>query len=381
MARTPRLLWNNLVKASASVLAASGAQLTFPVSNVLNATRSRTWRTPVGWVIVTGFNDSLDFTEGTTGDATATITAGTYATGADLAAAIQTAMNAAATDNTYSVSYDGSTKKFTIARATGSDTFGLEWSTGASANAGKQGSCALDLGFDDSADDTGATTYTSDTATYQSRHYLLVDFGAATAFQAWGLVGHNLGSNAEVRRQANATDAWTAPSVNSTTWDSNPYDPVALAFESSEQTYRYVRLVVDDTQNTDGYVELGVPFVGPYLQPDRGLRQGHVDRLLNASDLVSAYDGALFQERRQEAFSVRGDYHRVSRTTRDALKAMEASLGVGGHLIFAMDPQSYPGSESYYGVLTAPLAYTQRVGDGSPPDRYDVGISFRESLA
>ncbi len=112
-----------------------------------------------GWNdIVAGTNDKLDFTEGTTGDATATITAGKYATGAALATEIQTQMNSAATDNTYTCTYSTSTHKFTIARDTGSDTIGLEWSTGSNAAT----TIGDDIGFDTSADDTGATSYTSD---------------------------------------------------------------------------------------------------------------------------------------------------------------------------------------------------------------------------
>ena len=54
---------------------------------------------------------------------------------ADLAAEIQTQMNAVATDNTYTVTYSPTTHRFTIARATGTASFGLEWSTGANAAA------------------------------------------------------------------------------------------------------------------------------------------------------------------------------------------------------------------------------------------------------
>lgn len=379
--RTPRLLWNNLSQASATALSVSSAQVSFPVSNLRNAFRARVWRTPVGWTIVEGFNDSLDFTENTTGDATATIATGEYANGAALATAITTALNAAATDNTYLCTYDTSTKKFTIARATGSDAFGLEWSTGTNANAGKQGSIALDLGFDDSADDTGATSYTADNASYQSRHFLLLDLGSTLDFDTFGLVGHNVGTAGEVRRQGHASDAWTAPSLNATTWDSTVGDEIMVRFDSSTNQYRYARLVFNDVQNDDGFLEVGVFFVGEYLEPDRAMQQGHAETALNESEITSAYDGALQQQRKNEAYSVQGNFRRVSRTTRDALLAMEASLGVGGHFLFAMDPQNYPTAETYYGVLTRRIRYTQRVGDGTPSDRYDVAISFREALA
>lgn len=121
----------------------------------------------VGLQIVTGddsititlnSNDDIDFTEGTTGAALATLTAGVYTDGATLATEIETQINAAATDNTYTVTYSRSTRKFTITRATGTDTIAFPWQTGANTAT----SAKTALGFANT-DDTGATTYTSDT--------------------------------------------------------------------------------------------------------------------------------------------------------------------------------------------------------------------------
>lgn len=108
--------------------------------------------------ITAGTNDDIDLTEGTTGAAVATLTAGVYTTGAALATEAQTKINAAATDNTYTVTYSASTGKLTIARATGTDTIDFPWITGANAAT----SAAAALGF--TADDAGATTYTADAA-------------------------------------------------------------------------------------------------------------------------------------------------------------------------------------------------------------------------
>lgn len=108
--------------------------------------------------IRSGGNDKLDFQE----DASVlaiTISAGQY-TAAELAAAITALMNDAASLNTYLCSYSTSTNKFTIARASGTDTISLLWDSGANAAY----SVASTIGFDDSADDTGATSYAADTA-------------------------------------------------------------------------------------------------------------------------------------------------------------------------------------------------------------------------
>jgi len=70
----------------------------------------------VGFVVDSA-NNSIVFNDGA--DRTATLTAGTY-TGAELAVELKTALEAAnAGGDTYTVSYDGTTKKFTIANDSG----------------------------------------------------------------------------------------------------------------------------------------------------------------------------------------------------------------------------------------------------------------------
>ena len=109
-------------------------------------------------------NDKIDFTENTGGGANtrlATLDEGYY-TVSELETEIETKMEAASAYSVdYTVSYDSSTKKFTIEEdgsiltATGLE---LLWNTGA--NNAK--SVATTLGYDNTADDTGATTYSGD---------------------------------------------------------------------------------------------------------------------------------------------------------------------------------------------------------------------------
>lgn len=170
-ARNPRYAYRNELAKDATVLSGP-AQAGFPVTNLKGSLRSQVWRSPIGWV-VDATNNKINVDEGGV-DRTATIASGTYPTGALYAAAVQTALNAmAGAVNTYTCTYNTTTKKFTIARATGAATVTLEWLTGA--NEGE--SAGVDLGFFVTADDTGATSYTGDEVSYQSRKRLLIDLG------------------------------------------------------------------------------------------------------------------------------------------------------------------------------------------------------------
>jgi len=372
---------------AASILTRSSAQLSLPISSLLDGSRSKVWRTDIGWTIITGFNDGIPLNEATTGDAIATIPAGLYITGAAVAAAAGTALTAAATDNSYVVTYDIATGKFTTAILSGSTAFSLEWSTGSIVNAGKQGSAGPDLGYDDSADTASNTSAkVGDNPSYQSRHWVVADLGSAKAATAAGLVNHNVSATGVVRRQLNATNVWTAPTTNQVNWlqDSGPASPglaTIATIYAVFPTLQWVRILVDDVQNTDGFFELGAFFWGTYVEPDQSMQHGSAETLGNVSPVDVAHDGAMFQERRNEAFAFTGKFDRVNRATRDSFRALEARLGVGGKFLFALDPGNFPASETYYGAMTRALQGLEQLADGNPPSRFNVALVFQESLS
>lgn len=101
--------------------------------------------------ITTGYNDTLIFA--TDGTYTATIAAGSYLTAVLLATAIQTAMNAVSTVKTVTVSYNATTRKFTILR-NDSANMTVYWSLTPEIGMSS-------LGFDTSSDLSGSASYTS----------------------------------------------------------------------------------------------------------------------------------------------------------------------------------------------------------------------------
>ena len=107
-------------------------------------------------IVITSSNKYLDFDDGG-GEENATMTEKVYKSPHDLADEIQSKMDALTSDN-ITVTYSNSTGKFTIASDGG--TLSLLWNSGTN-TANTIGS---DLGFTVSSDDTGAVTYTSDSA-------------------------------------------------------------------------------------------------------------------------------------------------------------------------------------------------------------------------
>jgi hypothetical protein len=100
------------------------------------------------------YNDDLDWIENSTTYA-AVLASGVYSP-TNLAAEAQSKMRAAGDDNT-NVTYSATTRKITIANSSLS-TLTLKWNSGTHTAT----SCGKILGFNISADDTGALTYTAD---------------------------------------------------------------------------------------------------------------------------------------------------------------------------------------------------------------------------
>jgi hypothetical protein len=109
-------------------------------------------------IVVTATDTKLDFSDSTPTIYAATIAAGTYKDPHELAAAIETAMNALGSVDIFTVVYQDADGKFKI--TSDGTVFELLHNTGANA----ANSIADLIGFSVAADDTGALFYVSDTA-------------------------------------------------------------------------------------------------------------------------------------------------------------------------------------------------------------------------
>lgn len=234
-----------------ATLTPSSEDSEFPASNLQLYSRARTWRAS-GYFVITSSNNKLNFDEGGS-ELTATITAATY-TPTTLAAEIKTQMDGAGGAGTYTVTFSTSTGKWTL--ASDQATFNLLWNTGTdTAN-----TIGDTIGFDTSADDTGAVTYTGDNIALHTEEFLVVDLGSALAVDSVALMfnpidGITTSSTATIKIQANASNSWGSPSVD-VTLTPDTQDKVATHFFSSDQSYRYWRLSIVDPDNANAYLEI-----------------------------------------------------------------------------------------------------------------------------
>lgn len=360
---TPRLAWQDFCLLGPTVVTASSTNPAFPRRWMKDQQPGMRWRSVVGWNIVAGFNDKIDITEGGTGDAIATLTAGNYATGALMAVQVATAINAAATDNTWTCTYSTSTYKFTIGHDN-VQTGGLEWDGGASA-ATSAGEC---LGYDTSADDTGATSYVGDDATYKSREYIQFDFAAAKSVKCFGLEGTNLPSDATITIWADSTTTFT-PDFTDTIPQGTDTD---LWFEwISVQTYRYWRIILDDISNDDGYTEIGVPWISSYTEPGRSVEQRYQEPRQELSRVAVADQGSHYVDIKPTRKGYNVQFRSLSASDRDALELFADFAVTGRNFFWGYDPLNDAVDKTKYMSLLSPMTIAE-----SPYARFDIALKM-----
>lgn len=325
MASEPEFLVTNLI--DTATLTESSEESGLTTENIQSAFRTKVWRSDSGWNITAGQNDKIDITEGVTGAAVATLTSGNYSTGALMAAEIQTQLNTAATDNTWTCTYSTGTRKFTIGHDN-TQTGGLEWNTGASAAT----SAGEDIGFDTSADDTGAASYVGDDECRCSREWVGIALGAATQAKRLAIVSHNFSSSAVVTLYRHTSDDLSAATaVDTVTYDANF---MVVEFDA---TYKYWWIQVDDIDNSDSYIEIGRAFLGDYDIVEY-MELGMELAMVDPSEPTMTPEGYVGRNERTQFKRVNFNFAILSETDRDNLISMYETIGAFNHFFFIPDP-------------------------------------------
>lgn len=210
-------------------------------------------------------------------------------------------------------------------------------------------------------------------ATGCSSEWLKFDFGAAAAVRAFALVGHNLTAAATIKIQANATDVWTAPSIDVTL----TYHADNLVYLwTADQSYRFWRLSIIDAGNPDGYVQVGRIFLGQTATPDRNFKTWSREPV-DPTTITRSYDGAEAFDRRTGYDLLAFDFERVLTAAFDELYR---AVGLKTYFFVIADYDSILRADGRHDL-------TRYVRFDEPPaysyghrNRDDVSIALMEAL-
>jgi len=360
-----RMMVVNRIMAPATVLTASASAPASPVAWLKDQQRPKSWRSPVGWTIVAGENNHLEFLRQPSTYGDALITPGTYVTGAALATEIAAQLATADPVPTYGCTYDSGTHKFTITiSGVGDPWVNLLFGTGIG---NKHKSIHPDIGFA-SADTGQGTSHTAGSASYQSRHAVYADLGSALGVLSGIAINHNSGATGTYALQGSATTLSGAgygvvPTIESTlAGDAN----IRAAYLANEASYRYWRLLINDVGNALGYAEVGIWYAGPTIEI-ASFGPNWKKEYVPGNEIVLASSGAHFVDEKTTRPAWSGlIWPGRSAADRDALMAALALVPAGVAFFYEFDSTAPTSTE--YVMLEGPVGYTHVEGEYSTPE-------------
>lgn len=329
-----RILDYNYVFAGGTTLTASSEDASFPVENIAHFHRSKRWHSS-GTFVVDSTNNKINFKDSGGGaELTGTIASGTY-TPTTLAAAIDAALEAAGGAN-YTVAYSESTGKWTI---TSDGAFlSILWLTGTNTAT----SIGSTIGFDVSADSTGAVTYTGANIAIHTEESVVFDLGATEPINSFAILfdrylGSELTSNAVLKLQGNASNSWASPSVDVTLSIDSNWD-VVTHFFSSNQSYRYWRVKIVDPKNPNFYVSLPTVFLSLATQLTQQPQMGLALSRRDLSRSVRTPYGHKYSDTYPILRAIRFAYANLSEADLQTLELIYERVGSVTPIMVCMDP-------------------------------------------
>lgn len=361
---------NNLAASSAATVTESSELASFPISNLTNSYRFKTWKT-AGNFKVTSSNKTIYINDGT--DKTITLTEANY-TYSTLATHIQAQLNASSSN--WTCTYSTTTFKFTIGRSSGTSTLRFSQTTNAAWSM---------LGYVLSVDTSAGTGLAAGEQRNHTSEYADIDLGVAQAVTFFSVLGplgevFSISTDATVRLYGNTTSDFTSPALT-VTLTPDTHGIYHFLDDLEDTTYRYWRFEFSDKLNTIGPegFKFGYLYLGDYTTIERrNVSSGFQKKLNDTSTKFVSESGALFF---QSGFkfttfeTVEISYLEAS--DRQALEQAFYDLGVGTPFFVSFDPtlvvSSYGSELTRYVVFDSEPVFTH-----IKANIYSVRLSFRE---
>lgn len=338
--------------------------------------RGRVWRS-AGYFEVTSSNNKIIFRDDASTNIEATITVGEYTSLSSFLTAVDSALEAVGVAS-YTISQDTTTGKIKFASdlSGGATAFQLITTDA--------GFTAADLlGFDTTANLTGASNYVADVLRIHSSEYIEIDLGMSSNIQAAILVGKNrerikISPTATIKLQGNMTSNFSSPQYEGT-FEYND-EAMYLAAEAGFGAYRFWRISIEDKENPNYYVELSKIFIGECWFTDRGCPQfGLSNGTEDLSVTVFSESGTSLSEINNKTDSIGFDFDFLTKVDAERLKLIFEEYGTAKPLFCIFDDEEVLSSEKQKWAklvkFTKPISITI-----DNPGIFSSQLEFREEI-
>ena len=363
-----------------NLASASSETTNFESDNLYNSQqRSMVWRSG-GCYLLDSTNNVAIFRESTGVDLTATVTEGKYTSHTAFASAVKAALEAAG-GSTYTVEQDSATSKWKITSdgAGGGGIFELMWTNASSAG------LAGVMGYSTGSDDTGGLVYTADILRIHTEEWLEWDLGIASLPSLFAVFGDRnapieLSPSATIELQGNFTDTWTTQVFTKTI----PYNSDVLYHHDStgfgSSYLRYWRMRIVDSDNSNGYVQLGYAFLGNTITPSRGGIPFPFEHSQDdLTETITAVGGQVYGAARAKSDEFVMNWGNLKIADKELFDLHFENNGIHTPFVVSLDPKTVMSSSAEYWVRL--VRYTERPrAILSRPGVWNVSMRVREAL-
>lgn len=190
---------------------------------------------------------------------------------------------------------------------------------------------------------------------------VVIDAGVGNTISVPSLMiaGHNLTSSAIVTLQGNASDSWGAPSFSAVISASWEYGDIIFSEDTTASVaYRYWRIVIADTTNTEMYLEIGRIFLGAGYTVERAVSDSFSEKIIDTTDTQFSIG--------RQAYSDIGTKYRVYdlffpyllESTRSDLKTIFDTIGKHKPIFFIIDNENRDKLDILYCLVVSDQNYT-----------------------
>lgn len=388
-----QILYSNFADTSATLITSTSQETVYPDDNVINVDRNKPWRTPTatvnasngGYFVISAGSRWIDFRSANGSLNAASMSIGAYSLGS-LRSEILSQMNTVSAVATYTASF-GTDFRWMISPSQGAaGSLTILWNNGANA----ANNIASLMGFSTSDNDSTTTgTLTADNRAIHSYEFVQFDLGAARTVSALGIVdrladGIQIQTSANsgtVRWQMSDTQAFTSLTVDLTlTIQSGQYIAKPTGGSGTIPAARYVRALISDPRNSNGYVQLGyISFGVPFEPTSTDVSIDWVLTMQDPSPIQKALGGQSYFDKRDKFRKTQISLPLMSNADHDTFQSVFSITGISEPLFLLIDPtlsvSANLGELSIYGRFNDNFEFQYQVSD-----LYDLSFEFEEAL-
>lgn len=157
-----------------------------------------------------------------------------------------------------------------------------------------------------------------------------------------------LSNTATITIQANATNTWGAPAVSQVLTVDNTY-MLASYYFSTSQNYRYWRVLIQDTGNPNGYVGLGVVWLGKSLSIPNA-QNGFSYSLADMSKITKTDFGHTYVDEYPQMITMQFAYKTMQYADVQTLENAFRVNGVSDPVMVVLDPTAIVFNKNHFAV-------------------------------